>query len=493
MMLALVASVRAEPLKYLFIGHPRSDDSSPQSVQRPVERLDYSRYALVMGGGDYTTTTTASTNTMVYLDKFLHLTNRATMLAMGNHDTTSRAMFTNATKRNSWYAHSTNGITFVVLDTTENTAKISGAQLAMVSNTVMTLSNQSHLVVIHHHIIWLRGNPDLDYLMSSTNIASSTTGLTTNQLNFYSEVYPLLMRAQSNGVQVVCVAGDRTSATNIEHQTAEGLVLLATGLLSTAPPNDKSVIEFEHDVAKSNLTWKFTLLSEITRIPDDDLVISEVHYAPPPAQSNDAAFVELFNRGVSNRDLSRMWFSSGIGFTFPTGAVLGAGQRLIIAANSNRYAGLGVPVFDWGGNSTPTNGAPLWLRDRFNLEMDYVKYGKTAPWPTTPSNSGPSLVLIDPFADNELPENWTFSDFSGGSPGQFNLQLPVGGVGAGASDVQWSGLVSGRFYRVESATDLQFGDWTPMGSTFMAETNLLTITDTNASSGARFQRLRREF
>ena len=85
------------------------------------------------------------------------------------------------------------------------------------------------------------------------DIGSSTTGLTTNQLNFYSAVYPLLLKAQSNGVQVICVAGDRTSYTNIAYRTDEGVYLLATGLLSTAPPEEKCVIEFEHDVAAGTL------------------------------------------------------------------------------------------------------------------------------------------------------------------------------------------------------------------------------------------------
>lgn len=497
-MMTSLSAWAAGPLHYLFIGHMRSDDTSPQSVQRPVERLDFSRYNLLLGGGDYASTTTASTNTLAYLDRFLHLTNSTTMLAMGNHDTTSRAMFTNATKRNSYYAYQTNGIMFMVLDTTLNTALISGAQLAMVSNTVNALSNQTHLVVVHHHIIWLRGNPDLDALMSSTNIAASTTALTTNQLNFYSAVYPLLTKAQSNGVQVICVAGDRTSATNIEYRTAEGVYLLATGLLSTAPPNDKSVIEFEHDTATSNLTWKFTLLSDIPRIPDDDIVISEIHYDPSPAQSNDAAFVELFNRGSTTRDLSGAWFPAGIGFTFPAGTQLGATQRLIIAANSNRYTGLAAQVFDWGGSSPPTNGLPLWLRDKGNLEIDYVPYGSSAPWPTAPANNGPSLVLIDPSSDNELPENWTFSDIANGTPGAPNLILPLADTpplaGPLGLDIGWAGAVSGRFYQAEAATNLAAATWQPFSGIITADVTRVTITDTNAAGpGPRFYRLRRQF
>ena len=139
------------------------------------------------GGGDYCDVTTGSTNTVAYLDRILHLTNSSTMLAMGNHDSTSRSMFTNATKRNSYYTYQTNGIMFMVLDTTLNTALISGAQLTMVSNTVAALSNQTHLVVVHHHIIWLRGNPDLDVLMSSTNIAASTTALVDPMISLRSE------------------------------------------------------------------------------------------------------------------------------------------------------------------------------------------------------------------------------------------------------------------------------------------------------------------
>lgn len=495
---AVLPALADGPLNYLFIGHPRSDDSSPQSVQRPVERLDYSRYDLLLGGGDYTSSSSGSTNTLIYLDRFWNLDSPATLLAMGNHDSTSRANFTNATKRNSYFAHQTNGIVFVVLDTTLNTALITAAQLQLLSNTVAALSNQSHLVVLHHHIIWLRGNPDLDFLMSATNIAASTTGLTTNQLNFYSAVYPLLMTAQSNGVQVVCVAGDRTSATNIEYQTAQGIVLLATGLLSTAPPDDKHVIEFEHDVATSNLSWRFTLLSEIPRIPDDELVISEIHYDPAPAQGNDAAFVELFNRGTATRDLGGAWFPSGIGFKFPTNASLAAGERLVIAANSNRHAGIAAQLFDWGGTSPPTNGAPIWLRDRYDVEMDYVLYRRSPPWPLPPSNTGPSLVLIDAALDNELPGNWTFSDSTNGTPGLPNLTLPLADeaptLGPLGFDIGWAGTVSGRFYQAEVSTNLGSPNWLPLAGIFTANITRVTLTDTNAPDAAsRFYRLRRGF
>ena len=496
--LAAAAPAEAAPLHYLFIGHMRSDDSSPQSVQRPVERLDFSRYDLLLGGGDYASDTTASTGTVAYLNRFLHLASPATLLSLGNHDTSHKSYFTNATARNSWYACQTNRIAFLVLDTTENTAKITGAQLQMVSNTVASLSNQTHLVLVHHHIIWLRGNPDLDYLMSSTNIAASTTALTTNQLNFYSAVYPLLLKAQSNGVQVICVAGDRTSYTNIAYRTAEGVYLLATGLLSTAAPDEKCVIEFEHDVAAGTLTWRFTRLCDVPRVPDDDVVISEIHYDPAPAQGDDAAFVELYNRGATNRDLSGAWFPSGIGFTFPTNTSLGAGQRLVIAANSNRYTGLAAQVLDWSGTSAPTAGAPLWLRDRNNLEIDYVPYGRAAPWPSAPSNAGPSLVLIDPFSDNELPGNWTASDFNGGTPGQPNLVLPSADAppcaGPTGWETRWADAVSGRVYQAEAASDLVAADWQPFGSPVTADAERLLATDTNApAAGTRFYRLRRLF
>lgn len=497
-LLLAAASSRASTFHYLFIGHPRSDDTSPQSVQRPVERLDFSRYDLLLGGGDYASSSSGSQATLNYLDRFLHLASPATMLAMGNHDTANRSLFTNATRRNSWYACQTNGIAFLVLDTTENTARITGAQLQLVSNTVAALSNQSHLVVLHHHIIWLRGNPDLDHLMSSTNIASSTTGLTTNQLNFYSAVYPLLMKAQSNGVQVVCVAGDRTSNTNIDHRTAEGVYLLATGLLSTAPPDGKWVIEFEHDADAGTLTWQFPRLSDVPRVPDDDIVVSEIHYDPAPAQGNDAAFVELHNRGASPRDLSGAWFPTGMVCTFPTNTLLGAGQRMIVAANAARYAGLSVQVLDWSGTSPPTAGAPLWLRDRNNLEIDYVPYRRGAPWPASPSNAGPSLVLIDPLSDNEQPGNWTASDFNQGTPGLPNLVLPSADASTGAGpagfESRWTGVVSGRLYRAEAASDLVAADWLPLGDPFTAGADWLLITDTNTpANGARFHRLRRLF
>ena len=107
-------------------------------MQREVERIDFSRYDLRLLGGDYAPSGTGSRSTVDYLDAILDLSNPNVLAALGNHDTSHKSYFNDATGRPSYYAFQTNGIAFVVLDTTDDGNDILGGELAMVHNTVNT-------------------------------------------------------------------------------------------------------------------------------------------------------------------------------------------------------------------------------------------------------------------------------------------------------------------------------------------------------------------
>jgi Lamin Tail Domain len=147
----------AAPLRYLFIGHPRSDLPGG-IVQREVERIDYSAFDLVLLGGHYTLNGTGSRQTVAYLDAIFDFASPSTLAALGNHDTANKIYFTDASGRPRFYARTVNGITFVILDTTDDSQNILGAELQMLTETVAALPANSQLVIVHHHILWLTDN-----------------------------------------------------------------------------------------------------------------------------------------------------------------------------------------------------------------------------------------------------------------------------------------------------------------------------------------------
>src|SRR5207253_11368482 len=79
------------------------------------------------------------------------------------------------------------------------------------------------------------------------------------------------------------------------------------------------------------------------------LLVSEIMYNPLPAglvSGDEFEFLELKNTGLNTLDLSGLFFSAGIAFTFPNGTTLGPGQFFVLARDTaqfhNRYPG--VPV-----------------------------------------------------------------------------------------------------------------------------------------------------
>lgn len=149
--------------------------------------------------------------------------------------------------------------------------------------------------------------------------------------------------------------------------------------------------------------------------PDNQLVISEIHYNPA---APDASFVEIHNRGNWAFDLSG-WRINGVGYTFPPATVIGPGEQLAIAQNARGFAnafpgGRLAGVFDGrldnGGETLsveqPVGTDPVSGNTIYRV-INKVRYDDDAPWPADANGTGPSLQLIDVNQDNSRVSNWT--------------------------------------------------------------------------------------
>jgi hypothetical protein len=117
-----------------------------------------------------------------YLDAVFDLSATTTLAALGNHDTSNKDYFTDVTGRPRYYAFETNGVTFVVLDTTDDSRNILGGELQMLTNTINAIPSNTQLVIVHHHNVWLADYPPLADLLGSPLIAASSANL--SGLNF---------------------------------------------------------------------------------------------------------------------------------------------------------------------------------------------------------------------------------------------------------------------------------------------------------------------
>ena len=188
-----------------------------------------------------------------------------------------------------------------------------------------------------------------------------------------------------------------------------------------------------------------------------NLVISKIHYNPIVA-NNTTQFVELMNIGAQAIDVSGVHFTLGIQFTFPAATpLLAAGGRLLIVRNLSAFQtaypsvpGAQIAGIFANGTTLATNGARLQLLDSANATIRDFSYNNKDPWPESPDNGGPCLVLKRPTTnpDHSVGANWRASYVSGGSPGQDDAVLYAAWTTtnsitdpAGTADADGDGLV----------------------------------------------------
>ena len=74
--------------------------------------------------------------------------------------------------------------------------------------------------------------------------------------NFYADIYPKLVKLNTENINVFCVAGDvGFKVSTFEYETDEGIVFLATGMNSVSGNN--SYLEFSNDLNAKEITYSF--------------------------------------------------------------------------------------------------------------------------------------------------------------------------------------------------------------------------------------------
>ena len=285
---------QTDTIQYLFMGHPRSDDRDHEYVLKTVEKLDYSKFELLLLGGDLTWNTSEQISTLEYCDTIFNLGDTNTHLAMGNHDIDNIASLLSYTQKDRYYSFSRNNLTFIVLDTELTTPDISGSQLDLIKAVTDTIKNSDYLVLIHHRILWMANNPDLAHLKDS--IAASSRNLSSS--NFFDEVYPELQKVKNKGIQIYCIAGDRTDI-NIEYAIEDSIQFIASGMVGTFPDTNNFVVVFTHFPQEHILNYEFVPLSELDTLaetpsqPTSYLNNIAIDFRMYPNPCSDKIFIQL--------------------------------------------------------------------------------------------------------------------------------------------------------------------------------------------------------
>jgi len=167
--------------------------------------------------------------------------------------------------------------------------------------------------------------------------------------------------------------------------------------------------------------------------PLTSLVITEINYNPYDAtdeelevdenlDNDDFEFIELENVSDQIIDLAGVRFTAGVTFDFSDGEVLelAPGETVLVVGNLSafeiRYGGELNVAGEFAG-SLNNGGETIRLADGDDNTIQEFTYHDTGDWPLKPDGQGPTLEVIQVFADYNEPGNWIASEDDGGTPG----------------------------------------------------------------------------
>jgi len=256
-------SPKVDPTRknYIHVSHTRT--AANPYMDSVIESIDYQKFDMVWLGGDLAYLTSQDDETMSHIDSILDLGSFNTLWSLGNHDYSDLDRIQSFTNRPLYYSYNNDGITYIVLDTQDSLSNVVGFQKELFDYVVDTISKSSHLVIIHHKLIWMYNNPDLEPQIDSIpNGGFGDCFYCINPNNFYTDLYPKLVEVKRRGIEVICIGGDIGFNTKeFQYTTKEGIHLLASGI-ATGSIGNKALI-FNHDITNKRLIWEYKLISEL--------------------------------------------------------------------------------------------------------------------------------------------------------------------------------------------------------------------------------------
>ena len=153
-------------------------------------------------------------------------------------------------------------------------------------------------------------------------------------------------------------------------------------------------------------------------------------YHPPAPYQESLEFVEIHNSEPIPHDISGYRISGEIGYSFPTGTVIGAESLLVVALNPafvESYYGI-TNVLGPFEDRLPNGGGTVRLRNRRDSVLVDVDYSDDPPWPIAADGAGHSLVMSKPDYGPSSWKAWSASVNVLGSPGSLDPASPTNGI-----------------------------------------------------------------
>jgi|GEM_PF-2296721 len=245
---------------------------------------------------------------------------------------------------------------------------------------------------------------------------------------------------------------------------ALGTQMMVTGALNEWGGSDNSAP-----------TWRIepATAEDVAEIIPGSVVINEIHYNPSSFQGsdNDFEFIELFNPGTEDVDMSGYSFGDGVEHIFSEGTTLAAGGYLVVAITDTLVDQGVVPsVIVWTAGGISNGGEDIYLLDASGVLVDTVDYedgsNDFGDWGVLHDGYGASLELIDASSDNSLAASWQASYVRNGTPGAANSVEPAA-TAMTVHDIQFTEAANGASTHVDEYVEVS-GIVTAVGSSVFA-------------------------
>jgi hypothetical protein len=219
----------------------------------------------------------------------------------------------------------------------------------------------------------------------------------------------------------------------------------ATGTLYGGPVNLTQTVTVKAR-AKNGSEWSALTQAQFvvgTLASAANLAISEICYNPPAAAAWE--YVEVMNISGGPVDLTGVQFTAGISYSFASGTVLTAGQRIVLASDAAAFAAKfpGVTLHGTYTGKLDNNGEEIALAALNGTDVRRFTYNDKVPWPVAADGNGHSMTLIAPFKnpDHSLPENWRPSVLADGTPGTGDAESGPADPNADSDGDGWTNLM----------------------------------------------------
>lgn len=275
---------------YFFTGHCYQWNAAHWGrTDYRLEKIKLDTFDQLWLGGDLVENMFHHPDNIEFVDTFFNVGSPTTHWAIGNHDVLDqKADFSGIEKRThrkTYNTTHTNGITILVLNTTEfgfpeyhhqpHECEMLNGQWDLINAVTDTIQKSSHLVVLHHHALLTNALTENQLnIQKHFNLYQPDLNIGCKKRGPFSElVYPLLVEVQKRGVQVVLVGGDTgQQVKDFEFTTKDNIIFLGSGLNNSAGTENvptyfnqapDKVLIFKHQPKFRKLEWEFRVLDEM--------------------------------------------------------------------------------------------------------------------------------------------------------------------------------------------------------------------------------------